>query len=296
MIKISTLKDEYLLSVPYSEKSRAKSIAGYKWDQKEKVWRYPKTDSVLKAFLSEFGPEEVVLLDSGFIDSVGTLLEESEAEKKKAEAELERHGERIQRMEETIAKYEALLDIWNSAVEHGLPIEAELDSLVSFTKAAYQGNSHQASLAAELALTTAKLNEARRELSDTIDEGKHGGKKHFYETLILHVWGHGMVPQVVQEYSFDAQGVIVLQNFLHGLLLQELGRRGQKVAFADLIREAEDLGVLCNSATRVCHTLRIQRNHFAHEDVPPEDVFPRAALCLISFSLVYRELIKRRGL
>ena len=103
------------------------------------------------------------------------------------------------------------------------------------------------------------------------------------------------MPQILRDFTFDGQGAIDLQNYLVVFLSKALQKESKREPFVDLIREAQDAGVLSDSSARVCHTLRIQRNFFAHESVSLKEVLPRASLCLYSFVIVYRELLSSGG-
>lgn len=288
MIKITTTLNEYLVSLPYSDRSRAKSIRGYKWDEREKVWRYPKNETTHEALLAEFGPDESNWIAGDGTKELSRKIESLEIEASKA-------GERIKVAESLALMLEIVYDLWNTAESYGFSEESELGELVHFTKAAYEGNYRQGDLAAELAIVEARLAEAKREIAELKALGSKKEDHSFLSTLTHQAWGRAQVPQVLANFNYDSRGAIELQNFLYRVLSQKLNRIGERTAFADLIKEAEDIGIMSNSAARVCQTLRIQRNHFAHENVEAADVFPRAALCLFSFVIVYRDLLSAEG-
>lgn len=53
--RLTEFDNNYSLQVPFSEKERAKSIVGYKWNPVMKSWDYPKTEQVLLAITNLFG-------------------------------------------------------------------------------------------------------------------------------------------------------------------------------------------------------------------------------------------------
>jgi chromosome segregation ATPase len=57
MIDITENDTEYLLSIPPSEKERAKTIKSYSWDSSRRVWVYPRTAKNYDALVAEFGDD-----------------------------------------------------------------------------------------------------------------------------------------------------------------------------------------------------------------------------------------------
>lgn len=286
MIKLIHTPSEYLIVLPYEERSRAKQIQSYRWDPKEKLWRYPRNERTLHAIMAEFGPDE-------------TEIDFREIHPEDAAKDLENLCESLQgeldRLRDNMEQKKIFLDLFNEAEKYGFPEDGELEQLVHFTKAAYEGNYKHADLAVELATTTAKLDVANRQIAELRRSTGTAGDEGFRTTLLQEAWGDDSMPQVLRDFSFDGRGAIDLQNYLSTFLAKELEKGQNRTTFADLIREAQDAGVLSDSAARVCHTLRIQRNFFAHESVSHNDVLPRASLCLYSFIIVYRELLNGRG-
>src|SRR5216117_2623091 len=57
---IITLQDDdrdYLLTIPYYKRARAKAIDGSRWDPELRCWRYPKSDETYLALIAEFGDQ-----------------------------------------------------------------------------------------------------------------------------------------------------------------------------------------------------------------------------------------------
>ncbi|QDA56455.1 hypothetical protein [Thermomonas aquatica] len=283
MIKITSTNDEFRISLPFDQRFRAKRIVGYRWDPVLKLWRFPKTAASKQAILSEFGPEEIGDFKDAQGSSTNTKLVETNHALMKAYQDL-------------IESHERIVDLWEVAEKFGLPEESNLGEFLTFTKASYLGNSEQASLATRLAVTEAKLAIALSELakSNKFPTNDLDGNT-FTSVLAKRIWGESGAPSAVADFSFDASGVIDLQNYLIKTLSLRLGRTGERIAFADLIREAEESKILSSSAARTCHSLRIQRNHFAHESVIPAEVFPRAMLCLSSFAVVYQDILRNQS-
>ncbi|MCL6650402.1 MAG: hypothetical protein K6U89_19055, partial [Chloroflexi bacterium] len=61
MIDIKETETELLLFIPASQKERAKSIDGRRWDPERRCWVYPKTARMYDALLAEFGDDLVSL-------------------------------------------------------------------------------------------------------------------------------------------------------------------------------------------------------------------------------------------
>lgn len=303
MVRINTTHDEYQISLTFDQRFRAKRIPGYRWDPSLKSWCFPRNSASRKAILSEFGPEELgdfsfeeeASSPYGIFDLTKKLIGANQELLETNQELIGARKEVIRTAEKLIAANEMTLDLWNVAEKFGLPDECDLDEFVAFTKASYEANAKHADLVAKLASTEVRLNVVTSELANLTDSNTRKDEDTFTQTMILKVWGSSSAPTAVRNFTFDARGVMDLQNYLIKAIEQKLGAIGNRVPFADLIREAEDKGVLSSTAARTCHSLRIQRNHFAHESVVHSEVFPRAMLCLASFTVVYQEVQRDHG-
>jgi len=307
MIRVTSTDFEYLIALPYNERHRAKRIPGYRWDPRGKLWRYLKNDGTRKAIMAEFGPEETEWLghevqnnalasDQDVATRYGEALQEYQDLLQLTRETHESNKELLKVSEEYLEQTKTIVELWNTAEQHGLAEGADYDEFVQFTKAAYEGNYRHADLAAKLASTEVQLYASQREAATLRRASGYDGDDNFRKALIQEAWGKSTMPQIVRDFSFDGHGAIELQNYLSKILVRDLHKGSEHKGFADLIREAEDARLLSSNAARVCHTLRIQRNFFAHESVEPEDIVPRACLCLFSFIIVYRELTGGDGL
>lgn len=288
--------NEYLISLPYSERSRAKSISGYQWDPDRKLWRFPKTDIAYQSILAEFGPEETTWAyhSGGSAEIDRLIVSQYEESISKAEEGVQGNDALIAIAEGDRNRAQLIVDLWDTAERFGLPEDGNVEEFTNFTKAAYEGNYQHADLAVKLASCEVLLRSANHELSELRQLKGIDQADHFRQAIVQQAWGNSAMPRVIADFSFDSRGAIELQNFLSRMLSNELGKGNERNAFADLIREAEDVGLLNGNTARVCQTLRIQRNYFAHESVADSDVMPRACLCLFSFIIVYRDLAQPR--
>lgn len=289
MIKLTSTDVEYRISLPYEQRLRAKRVPGYRWNPDLKLWCFPKSLASKRALLSEFGPEELEGISEFESDDLTDTYENL----------VRANNDLIARTEELIASHERIIDLWNVAEKFGLPEECDLGEFLAFTKASYEGNSKHADLAVKLATREAQISSMASELAQMSESEETTTRQlspeTFNQVLIQRTVPFQDLPTVVKEFSFDARSALELQNYLVKTLTVSLGKIGERVGFADLIREAEEKGILSSSAARTCHSLRIQRNHFAHESVNSEEVFPRAMLCLSSFAIVYMDLLSNKG-
>lgn len=289
MIKIISAEDEYLVALAYADRARAKSIPNYRWDSLKKVWRFPKNQATKTALMSEFGQEaEWVTQELQPLTEEGT--KRANAPVCQLSNSVVEPEERTKLLEQLIDANSILLELWDVAETFGLKKEVDLGEFVEFTKAAYAGNHERSDLATQIAVSEAKLNQVRKELVDLKAANTTSCEIDFKAAIVREAWGGSAMPSALQSFSFDGDGAIKLQNHLVKALKLILNPPSGHVSFADLIRSAEDAGAISNSAARACHTLRIQRNHFAHEHVGAGECFSRASLCLFSFILVMREL------
>ena len=60
-VHIEQTDTEFVLSLPYDQRQRAKSIEGYRWEPERKSWVFPWTGRVYEALIAEFGDDLVTL-------------------------------------------------------------------------------------------------------------------------------------------------------------------------------------------------------------------------------------------
>jgi vacuolar-type H+-ATPase subunit I/STV1 len=105
-VKIAQTETEFLLSIHASQKERAKTIPGYRWDTVRKYWVYPKTAKSYDALIDEFGD-----------DLIGDLIltRPSNSEQAKTEdLQVENQG-----LKEEIAKIHKTLELISGTASDG---------------------------------------------------------------------------------------------------------------------------------------------------------------------------------
>ncbi|SIR13866.1 hypothetical protein [Solilutibacter tolerans] len=280
MTQITITDTEFLISLPYSHRERAKNIPDYRWDPAEKVWRYYRSPYIYDRIIYEFGPDEIEWLDAQ-TNTQHNALESPEL------TDLRRRL--LESWEKQIETNTKLMNLMEAAFIHGFPENGTFDEFHEFTQAAYSNNRSSIQLLTELAVSRAKIADLEAGLNSSLTLDVESLPR----AIVSLSWGSvGPLPTVLQNLKLDRSTPIVLSTSLVKHLASLLRKESdEQLKFQDLIREAEDARILTSNGARLCQTLRVQRNLVAHEDFPDNEVLPRGLLCVISYALVARELL-----
>jgi hypothetical protein len=96
--------------------------------------------------------------------------------------------------------------------------------------------------------------------------------------------------KIIDDVVFDSSLPISIQNSIEKCLMRKLGVKPNELNFYGLIKKSEDDGLLNDEALDYVHSIRKQRNIFAHTDVNAQTRFSRISFVLNSAALLWTHL------
>ncbi len=96
--------------------------------------------------------------------------------------------------------------------------------------------------------------------------------------------------KIVDNIEFDSSLPISIQNSIEKCLMRKLGIKSNEFNFYGLIKKAEDSGLLSEEALDYVHSIRKQRNIFAHTEVNVQTRLSRISFVLNSAALLWPHL------
>jgi hypothetical protein len=96
--------------------------------------------------------------------------------------------------------------------------------------------------------------------------------------------------KIIDNVKFDSSLPISIQNSIEKCLRRKLGVKPDDLNFYGLISIGKDSGLLNEEALDYLHTIRKQRNIFAHTEVGAQTRFSRISFVLNSAALLWSHL------
>lgn len=303
MITLEVQNGEYILRVPYELKDRVKTIPGHRWDPALKAWIFPKQGWYKKAILSEFDSDEIgVHRDYSDFDLPADL-----EDLKDGNPEVRQHldamedsrqvlwdtlGE-LSRAHEAVLDCKARLNDFYLLVGDDIVEDLTHEGAVSLFRTALRTNSDSAFNLVRCATAESQnlaLHEENRKLK-SLTTAHPARTDEAIVDIVREVVGNQLADaQRIGRVALNESAPILLQTQLQEYLLLKLGRRDSRPNFVELINEAGDAQLISRDGKQYCHYVRIQRNLFAHQIVPDNEVRARATLALMAYALVANEL------
>lgn len=288
IIDITETDAEYLLTIPPSEKERAKGIRSYTWDSLRRVWVYPRTAKNYDALVAEFGDD----LTKVNITRPGRPLEVQSDVKAKLD-ELNKKLEGIARNGE--ASKNSQVKALQSAVQG---YEKEVIGL----REQVNGLAHDADAkTAEANRLAAENARFKNDLESLISEGKKHQSQLKPPTLVFEEVAKVLALTLIDEDGENAQAIYDLQlsettaidasKILERILRKTL-KADRAASLNDLISQAKDSGILESTYSHLAHTIRVQRNMMAHPDETADEstFLVRSVMSFFALVLLIHEL------
>ncbi|MBN2566266.1 MAG: hypothetical protein JXB46_11205 [Candidatus Eisenbacteria bacterium] len=282
---------ELLLTIPASQKERAKRIEGRRWDPDRVCWVYPKTQRVFDAIIAEFGDD---------LDDTKVVRPEPDqkaaAQAAMAQKQLAADNERLRGelagLRETLGLLKATGKQGSTQVErlHALlekresQLEKVQDRLAktqeradSLVKAIDASKKENAKLRIELegARSSSSVDGRLTARLQTLAIQGSSGSAEFAAAL--------KSVKTTSRYPVDL--ALALERHLRASL-----KNDDPASLHDLIVQADEAGLLTPEAVDLAHALRRQRNTAVHSTPDEKAMRARALLSLFTAALLWREL------
>jgi DNA repair exonuclease SbcCD ATPase subunit len=295
-VHIEETDTEFVLSLPYDQRQRAKSIEGYRWEPERKSWVFPRTRRVYEALIAEFGDDLVTL----------TITRPQVPNSAAQTATLQTEN---QSLKDELADIRNTLQLISQANQQGTSSEAR---------------ALQSALAArenELATLRGQLQEREREVArcgQQLAESHQEVERLRTATTALQAELHkrqgsratpsasveALLKQKAQEATgndpifvemigqlkMDATFPIELGKYLERKLRVLLDCTDRSLTLHDLITQAKDAAFLPEEAIDLAHIIRKQRNIMAHERLDARTHGGRILFSLFAASILWPQL------
>jgi len=251
LINLEQTNNHYFLTIPQSLKQRAKKISPRQWDPQRSAWIYPRNELTYQSLLEEFESDiQDVHITSP--ENVNTTSAE-DVKHKKSDALLK--------------KFDDLKDenkiLENKVVE----VEQERDESLSLIQ----------QLSSEVESLKQQSNESNleQEIKD-ISKKCAGNNPNFNK--------------IIDDLEFGPYLPIEITDHVVKCLSKKINLNNPNPSFFDLIKEGEESGVLDQETSDYLHTLRKQRNDFAHGGVDLKVRMSRVMFVITAASLAWSKL------
>lgn len=295
-ISLTETETEYLLKIPASQKERAKSIPQYRWDASRVCWVYPKTVKSYDALIEEFGDDLVRDLKIKRPDKNVPIKPE--------DLQAENRG-----LKETLSEIRKTLELLTRDSSSRRSETQELRSALAAKEEELAGVLHRFR---DLEKQLKDREFTVQELSKDVQRLRAENKRFQEESKKqpdrdsqqgIHSWIRGVAKAgsdydekfclVVERLRLDgelsAQVGIELESELRNILRPS----ERNLTSYDLMKQAEDAGILDQRASDLAHLIRKQRNLSVHEITSDRCLKARGLLCLFAASLLWKELPKQ---
>jgi hypothetical protein len=283
MITIKATTTEYLLSIPASQKERAKKIQGRIWDGDRICWVYPKSKRSLDELIAEFGDDiskdSIDLLTGNKVHPSTTSTPHIENSSLKKELE----------------------EIKQSVMQISLSTNSNNSSQISLMNQRILG------LITELATVNARLESREKELSDTkgylqTAQIQLSRYRKLLEEKEITVNGFDeiLIDRAKEATSNDSKFIgIIGKSRLESSLLTDITNKmavelrkltnnnDRESSLYDLIGQASENELLPPEAIDMAHIIRKERNKVVHGEVYGKTHEARIILALFAAALLW---------
>ena len=265
MIKLMQTKNEYLLTIPSNQKDRAKSIDSHKWDMSRKVWVYPKNKDIYAALMHEF--------ENDLFGKAKSKQESSDVLK-----EFEKLSKKIENLAGAGNLSEDASDLHATIGSR----DAEIKSLKAELKILGEINTDYESTIVKLK-NEVDLYKKHNGSNPTVSEE--------IKSLAKFCTGNNKsFGVVIDKIKLDDYFPINIQEVIVHCLREELKIADPGMTLHEILKYAKEEGLLPDEAIDLAHSIRKQRNLFAHGQLNQNQKTIRSISVLIDSSLLWSYL------
>jgi hypothetical protein len=274
---------EYYLSIPFDQKDRAKSIRGYRWNDEQKCWCFPRTAKIYKAIIAEFADE---LISIEITPPTIPLEKENIAILQEENQELKKQLEEKEKLLRTFTELKNQSKTSIESENKGLWLK-----LASIERQYEENVKELAKRGQDITILQKHLKEAQQEIDrlrsiniagefdrnlKEMGKGATGGDRDFCK--------------FVDKLNLDRFAANQIANHLEHTLRNILSINERSFKLSDLIKQAKDVGKLEGEAYHLAHLIRAHRNIVTHGEADPRTEQARILLIFIAAALLWPEL------
>lgn len=282
MIYVTETDTEYLVSIPITEKERAKGIQGRKWDPKRAVWVYPKTRAVLDELLAEFGDanSKIQVVIPGNEQKLQPRATAQETEKN----ELQRQLDEIKKTLNQISSIPATNDTEKGKLVLQL---ATMDQQLQTMKSQLENKDQ---IIAELKIKTESSEEQvtqLRELLASKDKAQQNCAISIKERAKEATSNDPKFCRLIDNREVDKDLLNDITNNMIFELKKLLNVNDPNMSLYDLILQAAESNILEPEAIDYAHLIRKERNKVIHANPYVKTLDARYMMCLFAAALLW---------
>lgn len=280
-------RNNYLLYIHPAEKERAKGIAGRTWDPSLRCWLYPRTRRVFESLIAEFGDELILEDISEPPHSLKRVQQPSPEEIiKDKDQEIERLKNQLKIVSQSSGNVQD--ETQNLQKRLAEREEAYFNLRREFNTIEKQHQHDQEELKkARVEIDTLRMNLNKKRSNQDMTQ--------LLKELALEATSNDKkFNRLLQRMELSETLPIKIQNQLEIELRKMLNIEinDRSMSMFSLIQQAQEAGELPGAAIDLAHTIRRQRNIFAHEseNIHEKTHLPRIILSLFAAALLWPEL------
>lgn len=325
---ISRSNDEIHVSVPFSQKERAKKVGGYRWNPNLKVWTYPNSKPVLGELIAEFGDSarlegfdlpnnankenynEKSPLDqlTEKIESLQAQLNSKEIKLSLQEADLEEKNSQLEaiKLEVSIKNRELLLIRKKNDIPAISSDEQKLKQSIEFwKKTAVDNESKYNKLVREIATLKKNQSLPTTEKSQTVTvpviqkQGRtvltfNKNEDPFIAVVsrAISIAGKSDEFAKIANNTTSHRAALDLAAAAEKKLRKALGipSSDRSKDFISVIRDAADNRIIGDEARGLLNFIRQNRNRVAHDQLTQDQIWARSCIAILASSIVWPDL------
>lgn len=281
-IRLDQTDSEYLLYIPASQKERAKSIDGRRWDPERVCWVYPRTGRTYDALIAEFGDDLVTI-------KVTRPSAASQVTKPDFQSENESLKKELAGIREMLKSLPKSDDKTSSELREAYNQLAQRESEISALK---QRLKMQEDEIAELKRSISGLQGTIQNLRNQSGNKSSAFSlsKSLKNVAIESTGNDPKFKAFVENLELDENRIAIdLAKALERELRKLLKTSDNTLKLHDLLTQVKDANLLPPEAIDLAHLIRKQRNIIAHGDGYSVTYPAREFLSLFAASLLWPE-------
>jgi hypothetical protein len=282
MIVIKETETNYLLSIPITQKERAKKIMPRRWDPQQSVWVYPKTKKIYDELIAEFGEDNLQIMAQKPKENANPVASaHQQAENEQLKNELQEIKQSLQLMatstkikeEPKVQDLVDQIDVLNAQI---LLMTQQLDNKENEINELQKKNSESLEQATKLRLLLENQESQKQDFDVFIKERAKEATSNDPKFC-----------KIIDQNKIGIDLLLDLNNKMFAELKQMLNTNEIDTSLSDLINQASDADFLTSEARDYAHIIRKERNKIVHDNAYSKTRDARIIMCLFAAALLW---------
>jgi len=282
MIVIKETDTNYLLSIPITQKERAKKIVPRTWDPNRSVWVYPKTKKIYEDLIAEFGEDDIqIMVQQPKVNPIPQKSIPQQAENEQLKKDLQEIKQTIQQMATSVQSKEEpkvqelvdQIDVLNTQIViMAQQMENKEAEIVELKKQNTESQEQATRLRQLLENQKTQTQDIEIFIKERAKEATSNDPKFC---------------KIIDQNKIGLDLLLDINNKMSTELKQMLNCKDNEVSLSDLINQASDADYLSSEARDYAHTIRKERNKIVHDNAYPKTHYARILMCIFAAALLW---------